>query len=195
VEGAAPDTASLIAPNHVGYLDIIAVGAACPVVFVSKADVRSWPIVGHLFSFSEHIGVARADRRSLAAVNASIAERLSAGMSVCVFLEGTSSCGTGLLPFHASLAQPAVDSGAPVVPVALRWESDSDRVNIVEDVAYWRPEHAFAPHAWRALGLRGLRVTVRFGQPIPATARDRKELAASAREQVLRLLGGAGAQA
>lgn len=188
VRGPLPAGAALITPNHMGYLDVLAVGAACPAVFVSKADVRSWPIVGHLFNMSEHIGVTRSDRLSLSEVNAQIAERLSSGQCVCVFLEGTSSNGLGLLPFHASLAQPAVDTGAPLVPIGLRWTADSDNVNVAEDVAYWRPEHNFVTHAWHMLGLRGICVTVHFGIPIAIGSADRKTIAAKSRAAVLELL-------
>ena len=188
VVGAVPSGPALLTPNHMGYLDVLAVGAACPVVFVSKADVRSWPVIGHLFDMSEHIGVTRSARRSLSDVNARIADRLSNGQRVCVFLEGTSSNGSGLLPFHASLAQPAVDTGTQLVPVGLRWGADSDDVNIAEDIAYWRPEHNFVTHAWHALGLRGIRVTVHFGAPIVVDVADRKALAAKSRAAVLDLL-------
>ncbi len=189
VRGSLPPAPALLVPNHLGYLDILAVGAACPAVFVSKADVRSWPVVGHLFDMSEHIGVMRSDRRSLSGVNASIAERLDGGLRVCVFLEGTSTDGSRMLPFYASLAQPAVDTGTPIVPVALNWFVDSSSLSISEDVAYWRPEHNFVTHAWRAIGLRGIRVTVSFGDPIPTeTGADRKALAAKAREAVAGLL-------
>lgn len=191
LRGVVPQFPALITPNHLGYLDILAMGSVCPVVFVSKADVRAWPVVGHLFNVSEHIGITRSDRRGLAGVNAAISERLADGLSVCVFLEGTSSGGDGLLPFHASLIQPAVDTGVPIVPVAMKWESDDERVQVSEDVAYWRPEHAFAPHAWRLLGLRGVKVTLNFGEAFASAASDRKALAARARQRVLHLLESA----
>jgi len=188
VHGAPPKAPALLAPNHTGYLDILAVGAACPTVFVSRADVRSWPVIGQLFTMSEHIGITRSDRRSLTSVNDSIAERLEAGQRVCVFLEGTSSDGSGLLPFHASLVQPAVQTRVPIVPIGLHWQTDAKRVSVSEDVAYWRPEHNFATHAWRALGLRGIHVTLTFGDPVPPGG-DRKALAAQTRHEVARLLG------
>jgi 1-acyl-sn-glycerol-3-phosphate acyltransferase len=188
LRGAMPAGPALITPNHLGYFDLLAVGSVCPTVFVSKADVRSWPLIGHFFDMSEHIGVSRSDRRSLTEVNAAIAERLSGGQAVCVFLEGTTSGGVELLPFHASLAQPAVDTGAPIVPMGLLWEADSDDITIAEDVAYWRPEHRLVPHAWHALGLRGIRVTVNIGEPIRPAGADRKTLAAQSRAAVLGLL-------
>jgi len=47
-----------------------------------------------------------------------------------VFPEGTTSDGTSLQPFHASLLQPAVDERALVFPVALRYLDEKRRVNV-----------------------------------------------------------------
>jgi len=184
---APPRGAMLLTPNHIGYLDIMAVGAVIPTMFVSKADVKRWPIIGHLFNTSEHIGIARADRRSVGAANESIAERFDAGVPVCVFLEGTTSAGNRVMPFHASLVQPAIDRRVPLLPVGLRWSVTAPNATIMEDIAYWRDEHTLVPHLWRVLGLRGVRVAVAFGDPIAPGETDRKLLAAQAREQVLRL--------
>jgi 1-acyl-sn-glycerol-3-phosphate acyltransferase len=193
VEGEFPKPPVLLTPNHLGYLDIMAIGAACPALFVSKADVQHWPIIGHLFKMSEQVGIARSDRRSVAGVNEMIGERFDAGVPVCVFLEGTSSCGAHVMPFHASLVQPAVQRGVPVLPVGLRWEATAPDTNVQEDVAYWRPGHVLGTHLWRMMGLTGIRVTVVFGRPIAPGETDRKALAALAREQVVHLVGAARA--
>lgn len=186
-QGQPPSGAALITPNHTGYLDIMAVGAAVPTMFVSKADVKHWPIIGHLFNTSEHIGIARADRRNVAAANDSIAARFDAGVPVCVFLEGTTSSGERVMPFHASLVQPAIERAVPLAPVGIRWSVDEPGASLMEDIAYWRAEHTLVPHLWRVLGLRGVGVAVIFGNPIPPGETDRKVLAAEAREQVVRL--------
>ncbi len=189
IEGELPTSPVLLTPNHLGYLDIMAIGAVCPALFVSKADVQRWPIIGHLFNTSEQVGISRADRRSVAGVNEKIGERFDAGVPVCVFLEGTSSSGAQVMPFHASLVQPAIQRGVPILPVGLRWEATAPDTSVHEDVAYWRPEHVLGTHLWRIMGLGGVRVTVAFGRPIAPGDDDRKVLAALAREQVLRLSG------
>lgn len=189
IEGAPPAGPALIAPNHIGYLDVLAVGAACPTFFVSKADVESWPAIGRLFRSSEHIGITRADRRSIRAANEKIARRLHNGLAVCVFLEGTSTGGDKLLSFHASLVQPAVEANAPIIPVAVHWRAEHPGATVIDDIAYWREEHVFAPHAWRVAGLRGISARVVFGDPIPINNRDRKELATEARAAVQNMLG------
>lgn len=187
IQGTPPHQSALITPNHTGYLDIMAVGAAVPAIFVSKADVQSWPIIGHLFNTSEQIGIARADRRSVGAANEKIVARFAAGVPVCVFLEGTSGSGERVMPFHASLVQPAIDSGVPIMPVGLCWSVDTPGASVMEDIAYWRDEHTLVPHLWRVLGMRGVHVHVVFGEPIPPGTTDRKALAAQAQEQVARL--------
>jgi len=194
VEGDPPVSAVLLAPNHISYLDVLAIGAATPTMFVSRADVQHWPIVGHLFNTSEHVGITRADRRDVAKVNEKIGERFDAGVPVCVFLEGTSGSGQGVMPFHASLVQPAVQRAIPVMPVGIHWQATAPGTCVAEDVAYWRQEHVIGPHLWRVLGLNGIRATVVFGQPIAPGEADRKALAAQAREHVVALLESAQAE-
>ena len=36
----------VIISNHFGYLDGIVLGSLFPVIFVSKREVKSWPVVG-----------------------------------------------------------------------------------------------------------------------------------------------------
>ena len=185
--GTAPAPPVLLTPNHLGYLDIIALGALCDTLFVSKAEVESWPIMGHLFKQTEGIAVSRGRARGVRVANRRIVECLEEGLSVTVFLEGTSSGGGSVLPFHASLIQPAIDAGVPVVPAAIRWRTEDSAIDISEDVAYWG-DHTLVPHLWRVLGLRGLRVEVHFGDAISPADRDRKDLAQVANEAVAALL-------
>ena len=184
--GQAPKPPVLITPNHLGYLDILAVGALSDTMFVSKAEVESWPIMGLLFRHAEVIGVARGRLRGVHEANKQVTERLGQGLSICVFLEGTSSGGGAVKPFHSSLIQPAIDAGVPIVPAAVRWSSTNPAIDVSEDVAYWG-NHTLVPHLWRVLGLRGLSVQVAFGEPIPSNDRDRKSLAQASHDRVARL--------
>ena len=40
----------LLVSNHVSWLDIVLIGAHAPVHFLSKAEVRDWPVIGWLAS-------------------------------------------------------------------------------------------------------------------------------------------------
>ena len=38
----------LLVANHISFLDIFVINAVAPAAFVSKDDVRSWPLIGWL---------------------------------------------------------------------------------------------------------------------------------------------------
>ena len=189
VEGNPPPQGSLLAPNHMGHADIVAISSAIPTFFVAKAEVAGWPVVGYLFRKAEHIIVTREGSRELPATIGEIQKRLEAGFNVCIFLEGTSTGGDRVLPFFPALAQPAIAAGAPLVPMAIRWRPRDRRIDVSEDIAYWKEEHVFAPHAWRLIGFKGIEVEVAFGDPILPQGRKRGELAEQARRRVLELTG------
>ncbi|MCF7853807.1 MAG: 1-acyl-sn-glycerol-3-phosphate acyltransferase [Candidatus Pacebacteria bacterium] len=185
VKGPLPKGNCLLAPNHVGYGDIIVLASVAPCFFVAKSEVAGWPLIGWVMAKGNHLFVDRRKAKAMRQTAKRVQARLGDGYPVCVFLEGTSSGGGTVLPFRPSLLQPAIDVQAPVVPVALLWEGAG--IDIAEDVAYWK-DHHFATHIWRHLGLSELQVTVSFGEPILPAGRTRKELAETVRDEVVRLL-------
>lgn len=188
VEGPELPRPCLVAPNHHGYVDVMALGAALDVFFLSKAEVADWPVAGKVFRDSLHLQVKRERRDALAGAVETVADRLRAGFSVVVFLEGTSSGGDGTLPFRSALVQAAIDAQKPIVPVGVRWTSPDPRIDVAEDVAYWGG-HVIGPHVWRLLGLRNIHVTIRIGDPVDPAGYSRKELAARVQDEVAMLAG------
>jgi hypothetical protein len=55
------------------------------------------------------------------------------------------------------------------------------------DLVCWHGDASFAPHAFRLLGLQGVRFRVVVGRPIPCEGVGRKELARASHEQVAAL--------
>ncbi len=188
VKGSPPPAGTLLCPNHLGYADIFAIAAATRSFFVSRADAADWPLVGVLVRSSGQILVSRKRDRGLGVTAKQIEERLVAGQSVCVFLEGTSTGGDVVLPFLSALLQPAIECGARVVPAALRWSSPDPNVLVAEDIAYWK-DHRFPVHFWRLMGLKGTRVEVVFGEAC-SPGLDRKRLAAKLHKEVVGLWAG-----
>src|SRR5271154_5097081 len=45
VAGPVPQ-GGLLVSNHLSYLDILAISAITPAVFVAKSEVRRWPVIG-----------------------------------------------------------------------------------------------------------------------------------------------------
>lgn len=119
---------SLLVANHVSWLDIFVINAVLPSAFVSKEEVRHWPLIGWLAAANDTVFLRRGSRGHARLINREIADLLAAGKHVAVFPEGTTTDGTHLLHFHAALLQPALAAGRPVVPVALSyWEPDGSR--------------------------------------------------------------------
>ena len=172
-DGRFAPGAHLIAANHVSWLDITAVHAVCPQArFVSKADVKAWPVLGWLIAAAGTIFIERESKRDALRVLHQSAEALAAGDTVAFFPEGTTSDGHHLLPFHANLLQAALDAGAPVQPVGLRFldgigGATSDAPSFVGD-------ESFLGSVWRTLKAPGITAVVHFGAPERALGRDRR---------------------
>lgn len=112
---------SLIVANHVSWLDIFVINAAFPTTFVSKAEVREWPLAGWLAARHETVFLRRGSRGHARIVNGEIAARLAKGRHVTVFPEGTTTDGSHVLGFHGALLQAAIEAGAPLQPIAITY--------------------------------------------------------------------------
>lgn len=119
---------SMLVANHISWLDIFVVNAARPCAFVSKEEVRHWPVIGWLAAMNDTVFLKRGSRGHAKLINQEIAEILGTGKHVAVFPEGTTTDGTHLLHFHAALLQPALAAERPVVPAAISyWGPDGSR--------------------------------------------------------------------
>lgn len=185
--GAIPPAPCILLSNHRGYVDIALAGAEIGAVFVSKAELRTWPVIGRMAADLGTLFVQREDKRSLPDVNLTIRAALERGERVVLFPEGTSTSGPGLLPFRAPLLEPAVSGGYPVWCMALRYRTRAGDPP-AHEVVCWGAGEPFLAHARRLLGLAGFEAELVLA-PEPLVPADRKELAARARAQVLQLLG------
>ena len=104
-------------------------------------------------------------------------------MLVVVFPEGTSSDGQPVLPFRASLLEPALRGGHEIATAWIHYELPDG--NAKQEVCYWG-NHTFFPHLIHLLGKKSVHATLRFGKFQRATD-DRKELAKQLREAILEL--------
>lgn len=182
VRGEFRPGAKLIVANHLSWLDIMAIHAVCPEArFVSKADVRQWPVANRLVDAAGTLYLERESKRDALRVVHRMAEALQAGDTVAVFPEGTTGDGRELLPFHANLLQAAIATGTPVQAVALRYAEPG---HAVSPSACWVGAETLAANVWKLARARGvvLHLTV---LPAEASAHaDRRALAARLREQI-----------
>lgn len=174
--------ACLLAVNHVSWLDILAVHAVCPQArFVSKAEVKHWPLLGWLVGSVGTLFIERERKRDALRVVHQMAEALKAGDCVAVFPEGTTGAGLPLLPFHANLLQAAIATETPIQPVALRYAQGTERFS--PQIA-WVGETTLLQSVWRLLCSRGVVAHVHALPPVGSRHADRRALAGHVRELI-----------
>ena len=182
VQGAPRPGAKLVVSNHVSWLDIAAIHAVIPEAhFVSKADVKQWPLIGKLVAGAGTLFIEREKKRDALRVVHQMAAALQAGDTVAVFPEGTTGDGRTLLPFHANLLHAAVTTATPVQPVALRF---FDAQHTISPLAEFLGETTLVQSAWRFVCSRGLNVEVKVLTAQGTAHADRRALAAHLRETI-----------
>jgi 1-acyl-sn-glycerol-3-phosphate acyltransferase len=125
--GETPGAGSLIVANHVSWLDVLAISAVCPASFVCKQEIASWPLLGWLLKQAGTLFMRRASAWSAWRTVQAMAPRLSAGATIAVFPEGTTTAGNQVLRFFPALFQLAVNAGARIQPVALSFTGEDGR--------------------------------------------------------------------
>jgi 1-acyl-sn-glycerol-3-phosphate acyltransferase len=181
-EGQALPTGHLAVANHVSWLDIAAVHAVLPQArFVSKADVKHWPVVGSLVEGAGTLFIERASKRDALRVVHQTAAALQAGDCVAVFPEGTTGAGPELLPFHANLLQAAVSTGAPVLPVVLRWHEPGERFS---SSARFIGDTTLVQSLWHIAAAKGLGVDVQILASVMTEGQDRRALGEALRAAI-----------
>lgn len=181
----------LVVANHLSWLDIIALNAVRPCRFVSKADVRHWPVIGRLVAGSGTLFIEREKRRDALRVVHHMAEQLQAGDVLAVFPEGTTGEGQGVLPFHANLLQAALVTNTPIQPVGLAYLHGDGQALLGEarrhDAPVFAGDTSLVTSLWRTSGAADLQATVHWGEPDTALGRDRRAWAEALRAEVARL--------
>jgi len=179
VRGSLPVDAvpTLIVSNHVSWLDMWVINSVVPVRFVSKADVRRWPVLGFLVTRAGTIFIERTKRHDTARTNRNMVQALLRHEHVAIFPEGTTTDGTEVKPFHASLFQPVLGAGARVVVLALRYVKSDGSTNL--DASY-----AGERSLWQSVQLivshRSLHAELTFAGTIDASGKTRREIAREA---------------
>jgi 1-acyl-sn-glycerol-3-phosphate acyltransferase len=175
----------LLVANHLSWLDILVMHASRHCRFVSKSEVRHWPLIGTLATGAGTLYIEREKRRDAMRVVHHMAERLKEGDIVAVFPEGTTTDGTALLPFHGNLIQAAISAIAPVQPVGLRFVET--RGGAPSPAPLYIGDDTLVGSVWRTVTAPPFKAVVNFGEPQWAQGRDRRAWAAELRDAVERL--------
>lgn len=175
-----PPKSGLLLCNHLSYLDIVILASRMPMVFVSKAEVKGWPIIGWCVRCAGTLFLNRQRRSDVKRVADAFEPIIQSNVILTVFPEGTSSDGHQVLPFHSSLLSPVENQTWPVTPAWIGYRLSDGTVE--QDIAYWG-DMTFGPHFLKLISKREIHAYVAYGEPLPPNL-DRKEMARLAQIQV-----------
>ncbi len=189
MRGPRPARGSLIAANHLSWIDIPVVLATWPCTFVAKSEVQRWPLIGALGTALGVIWIDRSRPRDLLRVIPLVEGALRRGESVLLFPEGTTTNGQSMGPFRSGLFEAAVRARATVSAVAISVSAAGGD----PDALCWYGAETLVANIVRVASLRGARCTVHGSGPLHdglhssrEPAPDRKDLARAARREAVR---------
>ena len=194
VEGKFPARGALIS-NHLSYVDIIVYSAMKPVVFCAKGEMESWPLLGWMAKMAGTVFVDRGGGGSSERAKDGMKAAAEAGVPVLFYPEGTTSNGTGILPFRTGLLAQALAAEEPITTAFIHYtlEPGNGGATVEDNVCFW-DDTPMLKHIFRFVGLNGVHAWVKIAEgPIvfsePEGDMDRKQAGVEAREAMLELAG------
>ena len=191
-EGQLERGGYVIIANHTSYVDGIVLGSIFPIVFVSKKEVRRWPIVGQWNILCGTIFIDRQHKEQVGQLVQEMSRKLKQEANILLFPEGTSTNGERLLPFQTVPLAAPLRSRSIIVPATIAYRSIDDRLVSADnrDLIYWYGEMDFITHFWKLLSLRGVEVLVTIQPKVecfryPDNSLGRKKLAEDCYNRVL----------
>jgi len=154
--GQSPAKGRLIICNHLSYVDVLVLFAQYPSLFVTSVEIQETPFLGTLCKLGGCFFVERRkSKRGPGQIQdeiSSMKSQLEKGRNVFLFPEGTSSDGTGVLPFKSSFFQAAIDCNSPIRPLCIKYDK-------IEAVA-WYGDMGFISHLYKLCREPGINAVV-----------------------------------
>ena len=183
VFGQLPDTSMLWVSNHVSWTDIALLGQLTPLSFLSKADVRGWPVAGWLAAKAGSLFIRRGAGDSQL-IRQQMRHHLSQGLPLLMFPEGTTTDGRCVRTFHGRLLSAAIDSGAHLQPVAIRYLRDGS----TDPIAPFIGDDDLLSHLMRLFSHDTADVEIHLLEPIACLNQERTVLAFRAQQAIEHVL-------
>lgn len=173
LHGKPSNTHCFIVANHISWLDILIIASVLPVSFLSKAEVRHWPIIGTLAKKAGTLFIHRGSKNGAAEAINLMQTKLKAGHSVASFPEAKTTDGTSVHAFHPRLFAAAIETQSLVQPVALRYPHSKN----VNPIVPYVNEPSFVRHAFKIMCAKHTIAEVTLCEPINSSDMERKKLA------------------
>ena len=191
-EGQLERGGYVIISNHMSYVDGIILGSVFPIVFVSKREVRSWPIVGLWNTLCGTVYINRQRKGLVAELVDEMTTKLGQQANVLLFPEGTSTNGEQLLRFQTVPLAAPLRSRGMIIPVTLVYTRVEEKPisALNRDRVYWYGDMDFLTHFWKLLSLRSIDAIIIIQPkidclPYQDNSAGRKRLASDCYDRVL----------
>ena len=171
---------ALYLPNHVSWMDIPAILATTGSAFVAHDGLTGSRLFKFLADLNDTVFIARNHRATIGTQIEEVRHAVAGDDALTIFIEGTTSDGTHLLPFKSALlsALEPLPEGLTIQPVLLRYADgpsvawvgdDPGGANFGRMLARWRP----------------IRLDLYFLDPLTGDAlQNRKTMAAAAHDAI-----------
>lgn len=179
VQGELPQGTHLWVGNHVSWTDIPLLGQLLPISFLSKAEVRTWPLAGWLAHKAGTLFIRRGSGDS-ALLARQIHRHLESERQLLIFPEGTTTDGQQVRTFHGRLLTGAIEAGVPLQPVAIRYLRDG----AIDPIAPFIGDDDLPSHLLRLFGAERGKVQIQLLAPIASVGQERNALARQAQRAV-----------
>jgi 1-acyl-sn-glycerol-3-phosphate acyltransferase len=176
IVGERPKAPFFLVSNHLGYIDIPIIRSELETLYVSKSEVREWPIAGRIVRDMGTIFIDRRNHRDIPRAGEEILAALSRNEGVTIFPEGTSGSGKELLAINSSFFEFPATNSIPVVVMTVHYFTDERDPAPSESVSWWN-DTSFAKHLYNLFKLRSPKAVIRFGETV--SDGNRKVLAKS----------------
>ncbi|EJN32930.1 lysophospholipid acyltransferase family protein [Pseudomonas sp. GM80] len=185
VLGELPKQPMLWVSNHVSWTDIPLLGMLTPLSFLSKAEVRTWPVAGWLAAKAGSLFIRRGSGDSQL-IRKQMTRHLQTAHPLLMFPEGTTTDGRSLRTFHGRLLAAAIDSEVMLQPVAIRYLRNGE----IDALAPFIGDDDLLSHLMRLFSNDCGDVEVHLLKPIACQGRERAALAFEAQQAVQKALFG-----
>ena len=175
VTGEPPDAPFVLVSNHLSYVDVILIGSQVRCVFISKAEVQDWPLIGTVVRSVGTLFLDRDAKRNLPQVVRRMEDVWESGRGVVFFPEGTTGRGDHVAPFRPSLLEPAARCKRPVHYASLSYRTREKCPPANRAICWWG-DMKFTSHILQLLAMPGFDASLTFGTE-PIREDDRKVLA------------------
>jgi len=174
----------ILTANHVSLLDILLMSALYRSIYLSKEEVRHYPLIGLVARLIGIIFLKRESPMDGHRVLKTIARQVVNGRIITIFPQGTTGAIADRLPFKRGIFKAVeINPDAVLLPVTIRYKEDSDIA--------WRRHQILLDNLKAICAQKGIHVKVTIHEPMSIkdyTDKTVSEICAVAQEKVLSLL-------